>query len=200
MNDPARVERNDEVANFQELNLGDVSDDEIRTGIGAAIDLMENINRGTVAEVIVATALGGRVTEPWGDWDVELDDKTRVEVKSTGLVQAWPQRKPSTVTWQIHKTQGWELGDDGYTKNEKLERRSDFYVLAMHDGIRPDMTDEWMFYVISTRDINEVLGNQKNITEGSVRRRFDIEPISYEELSQLALEAGSSPRTSSGPR
>lgn len=190
MSDSHDVPQHAELVSFHTLNLGDVSDDQVRKGIGDSINLMENINRGTVAEVIVAMALGGRVTEAWGDWDVELDDGTRIEVKSTGLVQAWPQRKPSSVTWQIHRTQGWDLGEDGYTKNPLFERRSDFYVLAMHNGIRPDVTDEWRFFVIATDAINEVLGDQKSITERSVRRTFGIEPINYEELAQLRLRAG----------
>ena len=51
------------VADFQTLNLTDVQDDQLRSGISASINLMENINRGTVAEVIVAMALGDRGTD-----------------------------------------------------------------------------------------------------------------------------------------
>lgn len=169
------------------MSIEDVADPELRRAISGSINLMENVNRGTVAEVIVAAALNGAATDTWGDWDVELPNGTRIEVKSTGSVQSWPQKTASPPKWSIGKTQGWVLTDGQYEVVETAERRSDYYVLAAHSGVRPDDMTEWRFYVIPTPLIDGRLGDQQTISETSLVRQFDIGPISHAELCNTRL-------------
>lgn len=91
------------------------------------------------------------------------------------------------MSWKIPRTQGWVLHDGRYVEDLTVERRSDFYVLAAHDGLRPDRTDQWRFYVLDTDAINRELGDQKSFAEGSVRRIFEVESMTYEELSETTL-------------
>ncbi len=66
------------------LSLKDVDDEAIRDGISAAIDLMDNTVRGTVAEVLVAMALDGTVTDGWGD-RFGIRVLTFIELREMGL-------------------------------------------------------------------------------------------------------------------
>ena len=100
-----------DLASHHSVSLQDIEDAELRREIASAINLMDNTNRGTVAEVLVASALGGAVTDTWGDWDITLDNGTRVEVKATGLIQAWPQTRPPTPSWGVGRSEGWVLTD-----------------------------------------------------------------------------------------
>lgn len=169
------------------MSIEDVSDPVLRRAINGSINLMENVNRGTVAEVLVARALNGTVTQAWGDWDVELPNGTHIEVKSTGSVQSWPQRTASTPKWTIGKTQGWVLTDGQYNVVETEERRSDYYVLAAHSGLRPDDVTEWRFYVVATAMINDRLGDQQTISEPSLASQLNLTPISYTDLCDTRL-------------
>ena len=148
----------------------------------AAINLMENTNRGIVAEVLVAMAFEGEVTDGWGDWDVTLHDGTRVEVKTTGPIQAWPQEKPSSPVWGVARSKGWVLTDGVYVVDPTLERRSDLYVFGLHTGTRPDDVAEWRFYVVWTEDIDRELDDQKSISESSLVSRFSSTALTYKEL------------------
>lgn len=176
-----------DLAAFHMMSIEDDTDIELRRAIGASINLMEYVNRGTVAEAIVALALGGRVTEAWGDWDVELPDRTRLEVKSTGSVQSWPQNAASPPRWSIGKTQGWVLTDDQYEVVATEERCSDYYVLAVHTGLRPDDMTEWRFYVIPTAVVDARLGDQKTISEASLVTKLDVSAMNYAELCTTRL-------------
>lgn len=169
----------------QALSLNDVADDELRTRLSDTFNLMENTSRGTVGEVLVAMALNGEVTDDWSDWDVELPDGTKVEVKTTGYVQAWPQRRASVAAWNVRKTQGWVLIDGTYVIDEREERRSDLYVFALHDGVRPDDFEEWRFYVVPTDRINVELGDQKTVSESSLIHRLGISALTYSGLCRL---------------
>jgi hypothetical protein len=176
-----------DLASHHSVSLQDIEDAELRRKISSAINLMDNTNRGTVAEVLVASALGGVVTDTWGDWDVTLDGGIRVEVKATGLVQAWPQTRPSTPSWGVGRSEGWVLVDGFYEIDPILERRSDFYVFGVHDGVRPDRSSEWRFYVVATQSIDDLLSDQKSITESSLVDRFGVEPMTFSDLSQEGL-------------
>ena len=167
------------------MGIDDVGDHQLRCRIASAINLMDNTNRGIVGEVLVAEALDGVVTDGWSDWDVDLACGTRVEVKTTGCIQAWPQVKPSEPIWSIARSEGWVLTDGTYASDPNLERRSDVYVFAIHLGVRPDVRSEWRFYVVPTEQIDIQLPDQKTITELSLIQQFGVDRNTYDELSAL---------------
>ncbi len=178
----------DDLSDFHTVKLSDVTDSEVRRRLMAEINLMENTYRGLVGEVLVAIALKGAVTDGWGAWDVTLEDGTRVEVKTTGPIQAWPQGKPSAPIWGIARSKGWVLTDGVYVVDPTLERRSDLYVFALHTGTHPDDVTEWRFHVVWTEAIDRELDDQKTITESSLIRRFSSALLTYDELVRHDLD------------
>ena len=56
-------------------------------------DIVNNTNRGILAEFIVARVLGSgeTVRANWASYDVDTSRGTRVEVKSAAFLQSWEQ-------------------------------------------------------------------------------------------------------------
>src|SRR4051812_9811838 len=62
-------------------------------------DLLNNTTRGVLAEFLVAQALGVPTTgvrEPWAAYDLETEDRLKVEVKSSAYLQSWHQKQKSS--------------------------------------------------------------------------------------------------------
>jgi hypothetical protein len=51
---------------------------------------------------------------PWDPWDVSLPSGVKIEVKTTGVVQSWPQLRSSVLTWGIAATTGWLFSNGAY--------------------------------------------------------------------------------------
>lgn len=154
-------------------SLADVPEGEIRDRLLSSINLMDNYNRGWVAEVVVAELLGAdMVGEGYGDWDLEYRGK-RIEVKSAGDIQSWRQKSKSDVKFGIARTEGFVNQPDGsYVSDAEKLRRSDAYVFCHHTGVIPDNPQDWIFYVVPTSKIDEVCGDQKSITLNSLKKRL----------------------------
>lgn len=75
----------------------------------AMSDLRTNNVRGYLAEFLVARAVGATATRvEWDPWDVTAPDGTRIEVKSSGYLQAWTQEKLSRPTFRVAAAYGWD--------------------------------------------------------------------------------------------
>ena len=78
-------------------------------------DLLDNLERGVLAEFIVATALGiptGGTRVNWDPWDLTTPDGIRVEVKSAAYLQSWDQQRLSAISFSTRETRAWD-GDSG---------------------------------------------------------------------------------------
>jgi len=160
--------------------LSDVPDGPIKDRLLGSINLVDNYTTGLVAEVIVAESCGGElVGEGYGTHDVDLDG-LRIEVKSSALVQSWPQEEPSIPSYDIEKKHGYE-------DPTSIERRNDVYVFAHHRGGKPDDPAEWTFYVVPTARINERFSDQKTIRLSVVIDSLDPEVVDAAGL-RAALE------------
>jgi hypothetical protein len=76
-------------------------------------DLVSNSQRGTLAEFLVAHALGvdrGVRTE-WDAYDVATEEGFKVEVKASGFIQSWAQEKLSSVGFDIAPKLGWHASE-----------------------------------------------------------------------------------------
>src|SRR5687767_6019449 len=72
-------------------------------------DLRTNNVRGYLAEFLVARAVGSTAPRvEWDAWDVTAPDGTRIEVKSSGFLQAWAQARLSTPTFRVSAAYGWD--------------------------------------------------------------------------------------------
>lgn len=169
--------------------LSELPDPAIRTRMASTINLMDNTTRGLLGEVLVAQALGGELTAPWDPWDVVLASGTKIEVKTTGRYQAWPQRRISLTTWSIARAAAWQAAEDGYAWDPDQVRRSDWYVFAVHDGVRPGNTDEWTFRPVETKAINLRLSEQLTVGVSTLDRMFSPPALTYDELGRSNLGA-----------
>jgi hypothetical protein len=71
-------------------------------------DVMENTQRGTFAEFLVAHVLGrtGDIRVGWDGYDVKYRGK-KVEVKTSAYLQSWPLRQYSKVLFGFQRRRGW---------------------------------------------------------------------------------------------
>jgi hypothetical protein len=177
------------LVNGQFKPLSGIADDEIRELMAATINLMDNTTRGLLGEVLVAHALGGRLTAPWDPWDVVLATGKKIEVKTTGLVQAWSQRKPSSPVWSIAPAAAWQASSEGYVWDPAQIRRSDWYIFAVHHGVQPGQPVEWSFRPVETLRLEGLLG-QRTIGLASLDRLFNPLVLSYLDLPSWAESEG----------
>lgn len=134
----------------------------------SASDLVSNATRGVLAEFIVASALGigGRVRAEWDAFDLLTDEGIKIEVKSAAYLQSWYHKKLSAISFGIRPTKFWS----GET-NEPcagLKRRADIYVFCLlnhkkKDSLDPLDLDQWEFYILRARVLNEKYPAQKTI-------------------------------------
>ena len=106
----------------------------------------------------------------WSENGVERD-AVHVEVKSAAYLQSWEQSKLSNIIFSIRPARAWDP-ETGYRGD--LKRQSDVYVFCHYtqkarSKADPLALDDWDFYVISTRKLDEVCGAQKTISLASLQ-------------------------------
>lgn len=143
--------------------------------------------RGDLAEFIVNTALGIDVSEPkrgWGECDILYPygkHIIRIEVKCSTLIQAWERTSPPKPVFSIAKTLNCDIEDtgDGYRyigrDGSPPRRRSDIYVFCLfaeedRSVANPMILDQWRFYIVPTKTIDEKLGDQRKISLQGLER------------------------------
>ncbi len=141
-------------------------------------DLGSNALRGTLAEYIVARALGASadlVRTEWDAYDVVAPDGVTVEVKSAAYIQSWEQSKPVRISFSIGPRRAWFAETNTYSADQK--RHADIYVFALlhhRDAttLNPLDLDQWSFYVASTARINELWPTAKSVGLAKVEQAF----------------------------
>ncbi|WP_195308216.1 hypothetical protein [Flavonifractor plautii] len=146
-------------------------------------DLLVNTERGSFSEFIVSAALdldlsGTKVD--WGPYDVSFPfrwmcegkprEEVRIEVKSAAYLQSWEQEKPSSIVFSIRPARAWDP-DLGYYG--ELKRQSDLYVFCHYtqtDRAKADplVLDDWTFYILPTKRLDQCCGGQKTISLSSL--------------------------------
>ncbi len=136
----------------------------------SASDLVDNTMRGVLAEFIVAKALGintQSIRVGWATWDLETDKHVRIEVKSAAFLQSWSQRNLSTVNFVVSKRRGFD--SDSNTTDSTPRRHAHVYVFALlahkdKPTVDPLDLDQWQFFVLPTRALDERMRSQHSIT------------------------------------
>jgi hypothetical protein len=148
-------------------------------------DLQDNVTRGIFAEFIVASALGIKlgVRESWADFDLVTDGGIRVEVKSSGLLQSWPQKKLSPSNFGQLKSRKWEPLV-GYVDEQTFG--GDVYVFCVqtaesHADYDPMELSQWIFYVVGRKSMESL--DQKTISLSALKR-LGVQEISYDGLDK----------------
>jgi hypothetical protein len=149
-------------------------------------DLIENRNRGILAEFLVLKALG--LNNPtrleWDAFDLITADGLKVEIKSAAFIQAWEQKQYSSISFDIKPTKTL-LEDNKYSTH--ATRQADIYVFCLlhhqdQKTINPMNLDQWTFYLTTTETLNRTLSEQKSISIST------IETIPHEKCSYMQLK------------
>jgi len=132
-------------------------------------DLIGNTDRGAIAEYIVAIACESdvKVRVSWDAYDLSLKNGLKIEVKSSAFLQTWKQKKYSTPIFNIPQTKAWNSIENTYDSSRK--RQADVYVFALlahldKETINPLDTVQWEFYILSTKELNNISKNSKQIS------------------------------------
>jgi hypothetical protein len=131
-------------------------------------DLLSNAQRGILAEFIVAQALSSTapVREEWSAFDVRTPDGVTVEVKSSAYLQSWYQARESKISFDICPT--LNSAPDTTLCASGAVRQAQVYVFCLFAArdkatANPLDLDQWEFYVLSTRVLNEKVAGQETI-------------------------------------
>lgn len=117
-------------------------------------DLLGNTMRGCLAEYIVAMALGitSGVRNDWEAYDLKFRD-WKIEVKASGYLQSWPQKRLSRPVFSIRPARSWDPITGRMT--DEACRQSDVYVFCLHHHkdkatVNPLDLAQWTFYILPT--------------------------------------------------
>jgi hypothetical protein len=155
----------------------------------SASNLLNNTQRGILAEYLVAEATGADqgVRSNWENFDLETPEGIRLEVKSSAYIQSWEQSSYSDVSFDIGASQ------DVYAETSEKDRRSDVYVFCLLDHrdqqtIDPTDLSQWTLYVIATDILDEKRPGQKSIVPNQLEK-VGARKVPYGELGAAVCEA-----------
>lgn len=154
----------------------------------AYTDFVNNIQRGALAEFIVASAIGCTESSriQFRPFDLMSPEGWRIEVKCASYVQSWENRHPDHISYSIAPA---SLPDPvlGYIDNAPKQRNCDCYVFSLYKATSPDQNpldlDLWEFFVLNTAVLDAEKPTQKSITLPSL---LTLHPVScsYSELGK----------------
>lgn len=117
----------------------------------AMSDLRTNNLRGYLAEFLVAQAVGATQRRvEWDAFDVTTPAGVKIEVKASGYLQAWAQRRHSAISFSGLRAKTW-TPQAGYAPQASYN--ADVYVFCVqtartHDEYNPLDVKQWDFYVM----------------------------------------------------
>lgn len=165
----------------------------------AMSDLRTNNVRGYLAEFLVARAVGSDTQRvEWDPWDVTAPDGTRIEVKSSGFLQAWTQAKLSTPVYRVAAAYGWDASAGAWSTQQTFN--ADVYVFCLHTATSheeydPLQVDQWKFYVAGRHIVEAQAGARMGLV---TLARVCGESVSYQDLGQAIEVAAEAERPTAG--
>lgn len=155
-------------------------------------DLVSNVTRGRLAEFIVATALGVDLNSPRDEWqayDLLTSQGIKVEVKSASFVQSWNQKKPSNIIFSTKPTRFWDSESNSY--DEIIKRQADVYVFCLlkhldRNTIDPLNLDQWEFYILSTKELNDYQKRKVSLTLKSLKKLTNA--VKYDKIRRSVID------------
>ncbi len=179
----ATVKFGDEALSYQNKNISYTLIDFWRWSVS---DILSNATRGRLAEFIVATATNIDITEvrdEWGAFDLITPLGIKLEIKSAAYLQSWQQRILSIISFSTKLSSKWDAQTD--KRSAIKQRHADVYVFCLlkHEdkqNVNPLNLDQWEFYVLATKQLNDYTRSQHSITLKSLKNLTPA--ISYPEL------------------
>ena len=157
--------------------------------------LNSNVLRGALAEFLVENALKDKkdilIRNPWGDYDVETNDKKKIEVKCSSYIQDWDQDKLSTIYFSGLKAKEIYWSEAVKKRSDLKERdyKADIYILALLDHQEPTTLDildidQWSFYVLTKDRIKEITKDGNSISLSKLNKN-NIKPYHFNQLANI---------------
>jgi len=153
-------------------------------------DLVQNINRGILAEYIVAWTLNldNKPRDPWEPFDLKTKNGKRIEVKSTGYLQSWDYGTKPNPRFVIQERQRWTKSGLDVT----ADYNADVYVLCYHKEtdrkkLDPMNLSQWVFWVFSKNEIINLLNKRKSISIKQLKKEgfngFEVKEL-YSKINE----------------
>ena len=162
----------------------------------SASDLLSNVQRGVLAEFLVAAALEltEKPREEWAGFDLKVPDGETIEVKSAAYIQSWKQKGYSKISFDIAKRKSSWNPETGKTDTWKPPQRvAHVYVFCLlrhkcQKTINPLSVEQWEFYVVSRSQLDRSeWGQNENIGLNSLCSL--TRAIPYDQLKSKVLRA-----------
>lgn len=157
-------------------------------------DLLNNTTRGVLAEFLVATALQvstSGVRDPWAAYDLETSDGIRIEVKSSAYLQAWAQKRPSTIVFNVPKTRAWSADTNELAKERVRQAHVYVFALLHHElkeTVNPLDLSQWFFFVLPTATLAARTRSQHSITLKTLQS-LSGGPVTFDRLGTAVRAA-----------
>jgi hypothetical protein len=149
-------------------------------------DLIVNITRGVLSEFIIKQLLEikSETRIEWDDYDLISNSGKKIEVKSSSYIQSWKQKKYSEIEFDISPTRS-DSNDYGDIK----KRWSDYYIFCTlknkdQNTLNPLDLEQWDFYVLETKILDEKKPNQKKIRLNPLLKLNPVK-CKYNELKEV---------------
>lgn len=131
-------------------------------------DIASNAERGKLAEYIVHCAVHSKTAcrTEWDAYDILSEEGIKIEVKSSAYLQTWRQDRFFNIQFDIAPKNAWNSETNTYSESKC--RSADVYVFCLFTSrnaksANPLNLEQWEFYVLSTRILNEQVPHQKSI-------------------------------------
>lgn len=154
-------------------------------------DLRDNTTRGVLAEFLVGWVLGlrGGIRSSWDDWDLTSPEGIRVEVKASGFLQSWHQKRLSKIGFGRLSGRSWDPKTGNWGDHRRL--RADVYVFAVQTcsdplAYDPLALDQWEFHVLRREALEKAA--VRSISLATVES-LDAIRCGYEELAETIRRA-----------
>ena len=136
------------------------------------------------------------VRDGWGPYDLLSSDGIKIEVKSSGYIQDWPQKKESKPIFGIERKLDWYLESNTYSDHQV--RSSDIYVFCLYNRRETDSPDtldpldvtQWDFYILPTSKLEEKVPEQKKIGLCSLNK-LGAKKVRFEQIHETIRETHS---------
>ena len=154
----------------------------------SASDVIINTTRGRLAEFIVAQALGvaDGTRNEWEAFDLTTSSGMSIEIKSCAYLQSWKQNKLSPIVFNVPKTRTWNSTATAMSLTSERQAKLYIFAILVHQDkgtVNPLDLDQWHFYLLPTRVLNERTRSQHSITLKSLADLCNPRtPVRYQDL------------------
>lgn len=155
-------------------------------------DILSNATRGRYAEFVVGSATNVNmniIRDEWSSYDLVTPEGIKLEIKSAAYLQSWFQKDLSKISFRTKPALYWDSSTGEQSKEKN--RHADVYVFCLLNHkekrtVDPLNMDQWEFYILATKELNNYTRSQYSITLNSLRQLTDA--VSYDMIYDIVKE------------